>query len=148
MDSRDKRILGVLENNARASLKEIARETSIPISVISERLNFMRENGTIEGYRVILSPEKMGKDLLAFIFLDFAHDSKKGLDLGKVAEDLSKLPMVEEAYVLTGSTDALLKIRAKEMSEIAKFLANHIDSKPYIRSARTAMAVERILDPH
>ncbi len=148
MDSRDKRILSVLENNARASLKEIARETSIPISVVSERLNFMRENGTIEGYRVMVSPEKIGKDLLAFIFIDFFHDSKKGLDLGKVAEDFSKLPMIEEAHLLTGSTDALIKIRAKDMSDIAKFLANHIDSKPYIRLTRTAMVVERILDPH
>lgn len=148
MDARDKRILSVLENNARASLKEIARETSIPISVVSERLNLMREDGTIEGYRVMVSPERMGKDLLAFIFLDFAHDSRKGLDLGKVADDLSKLPMVEEAHLLTGSTDALIKIRAKEMSEIARFLANHIDSKPYIRLARTAMVVERIRDQH
>lgn len=148
MDKRDKHILRVLERNARASLKEIAKETSIPISVVSNRLNAMRENGLIEGYRVVISPKKMGKDTLAFISLDLYFDPGKGLGLNKIVSQLSKLPNVEEAFLLTGETDAMLKLRVKEVSDVNKFIHDHLISKEYIKSVRTSIVLEPIMDLH
>jgi len=148
MDKKDKRILKALEGNARASLKEISKETSLPISAISDRLNFMRKNGIIEGYRVVVSPEKMGKDLLAFIFVGFYIDPGKGLKLNDVVSELSRLPNIEEAFTLAGSTDAILKVRVKEMSELRAFTEKHLLQKDYVKSVRTSIVLECIRDLH
>ncbi len=148
MDKKDKCILRVLEQNARASLKEISKETSFSLSFIADRLNFMRKNGIIEGYRVIVSPEKMGKDLLAFIFVSFYIDPGKGLKLNDVVSELSRLPDIEEAFTLAGSTDALLKLRVKEMSELRAFTGKYLLQKDYVKSVKTSIVLECIRDLH
>ena len=58
MDKLDKKILGLLAQNARMSVKEIAEHVSLTSPAVSSRIHRMEKEGIIGGYTVLLkSPE-------------------------------------------------------------------------------------------
>ena len=58
MDDVDKRILRVLEADARTSLRKIAEEVGVALGTVSNRVRRMESLGVIRGYTVLLDPDK------------------------------------------------------------------------------------------
>ncbi|WP_339265553.1 Lrp/AsnC family transcriptional regulator [Paenibacillus sp. FSL K6-1330] len=67
MDQIDLQILELLKNNARISFSELGRKVNMTQPAVSERVKRLEEKGVITGYRAVLSPDKMGKGVTAFI---------------------------------------------------------------------------------
>ncbi|MDQ7862552.1 winged helix-turn-helix transcriptional regulator [Peribacillus frigoritolerans] len=55
---RIKKILSLLENNGRMSMKELAQEVSLTAPATKERVNKLEESGVIKGYKTEISLEK------------------------------------------------------------------------------------------
>ena len=69
IDDLDREILSILLLDAATSKAEIARRLGLAASVISERIRRLEADGVIRGYEVRLDPKKLGKPLLAFVFV-------------------------------------------------------------------------------
>ena len=69
MDEVDKRILRVLEADARTSLRKIAEEVGVALGTVSNRVRRMESLGIIRGYTVLLDPDKAGWGLSVVIGL-------------------------------------------------------------------------------
>ena len=69
MDDVDKRILRVLEADARTSLRKIAEEVGVALGTVSNRVRRMESLGVIRGYTVLLAPDKAGWGLSVVIGL-------------------------------------------------------------------------------
>ena len=66
MDEIDKRILRVLEADARTSLRKIAEEVGVALGTVSNRVRRMESLGIIRGYTVLLDPDKAGWGCLLY----------------------------------------------------------------------------------
>ncbi|MEO1814700.1 MAG: winged helix-turn-helix transcriptional regulator [Acetobacterium sp.] len=75
MDSIDIEILKLLQKNARVTASEIASEVSLSVPAISERIRKLDSSGIIQKYTVILSTQKMNKNLVAYMFISLKHPS-------------------------------------------------------------------------
>ena len=73
MDEVDKRILRVLEADARTSLRKIAEEVGVALGTVSNRVRRMESLGIIRGYTVRLDPDKAGWGLSVVIGLSLIH---------------------------------------------------------------------------
>ena len=73
MDEIDKRILRVLEADARTSLRKIAEEVGVALGTVSNRVRRMESLGIIRGYTVLLDPDKAGWGLSVVIGLSLIH---------------------------------------------------------------------------
>ena len=60
LDDTDRRIIEVLERDARTSLRGIAEEVGVSLGTVSNRVKKLEENRVIKEYRVILDSEKVG----------------------------------------------------------------------------------------
>src|SRR5262245_64381253 len=69
IDAIDARILTILQENARTSNAEIARQVDLAPSAVFERIRKLEERGVIEGYGARVNPKAMGLPLLAFVFV-------------------------------------------------------------------------------
>ena len=75
IDETDRKLLDLLQCNARASNAEMAAKVSLTVSSVHERVKKMERKGIIKGYVAVVDPEELGKQLLAFLRLTVAPHS-------------------------------------------------------------------------
>ncbi len=111
LDPLDKNILKALQQDASASLDEIAKKTGSSKTPVWNRIRKLRAAGVIEKQTVILSPEKLGLDACFFVLVRTSEH-----EAGWQAAFLKALharPEVLEAHRLAGDIDYILKVRVK-----------------------------------
>ena len=69
IDEIDRKILNIIQSNARASHNEIAKEVGMAASAIFERIRKLEKRGIIQGYETRLDPKALDLGLVAFIFI-------------------------------------------------------------------------------
>ena len=111
LDPLDKNILEALQQDASASLDEIAKKTGSSKTPVWNRIRKLRAAGVIEKQTVILSPEKLGLEACFFVLVRTSEH-----EAGWQAAFLKALharPEVLEAHRLAGDIDYILKVRVK-----------------------------------
>ena len=117
MDEIDYKILGKLNENARKSYREIARELSISLTTVSNRIKKMEEENVIERYIPLINQEKIGYDLTAVINVKISHGK-----LIEVQEKISKDKHVSNVYDITGEWDSLIIAHFKDRRDLNGFI--------------------------
>ena len=120
----NKKILTLLQHDARLTTKEIADKLGKSSTAIYERIRWLQDEGYIKKYVAILDREKINMDLVAFTTVqlkEHAHQMLKDFEKAVV-----KLPEVMECYHMTGSYDYLLKIVVKDMNAYHEFILNKL----------------------
>ena len=74
LDEVDEKILAMLQDNARVSLKDIGAEVSMSPTAVGTRIDRMLAEGVLEGFTTKLNPEAMGHYIKAFINLEVSPD--------------------------------------------------------------------------
>ncbi|MDA4115101.1 MAG: AsnC family transcriptional regulator [Thaumarchaeota archaeon] len=128
-DEIDARILGALIDDGRASLRQIAKRTSLTTPTVSARFDRMKKSGMIRKFVPVLSPDSVGRGVFAVISLKVNSSSAE-----KLGSDLSKLPEVENVYVTTGQ-GMTLKVALSDVAGLQKFLSRRVLARPGVSVA-------------
>ncbi len=137
IDEMDRRILSLLQQDARTPNAEIARRVGMAPSATLERLRKLEERGVIEGYEARIDPRKIGFGLTAFIFIR-AHDKRGELDTG---ERLGQHPNVLEVHHIAGEDCYLAKVRAIDTEDLGRMLRSDFGGMPGVVSTRTTIVL-------
>lgn len=117
LDETDREILRSLNENARKSYRDVARELGIALSTVSARVKKLEEDGVIEGYIPKVDAAKLGYDLVVAISVKISHGK-----LIEVQSKISKRPEVFGVYDVTGEFDSLILARFRSRSELNDFV--------------------------
>ena len=118
MDETDKRILKILESNARTSLSELSRQVNLSIPAVGGRLRKLERSGVIAGYTTIPGEEQARKKLGFICLLTLKnHD---GIDTLKTF--LREHPDIQESHFITGDFEIMLKISADTIEALESIL--------------------------
>ena len=117
LDETDKRILRLLQEDAKIPYSRLARMLNVSEATIHLRIKKLRQLGILRGFHADIDPGKVGKGTLAFILIK-AQPKLYDNVLGK----LSKLKDIYELYDVTGEFYALAKVRVGNREELAKLL--------------------------
>src|SRR5688572_15091701 len=98
IDDTDRKILTILQQDARASNVEIAQQVGMAPSAIFERIKKLEKRGLIRGYEARLNPRALDLGLLAFIFVR----AQEPFGTGRTGQELARLPEVLEVHHITG----------------------------------------------
>ena len=122
LEQRDLEILQILRENGRLSNLRISKMTGIPVTSVRQRINRMERNNLVTQYIARLNYNKLGWNMVAYIFVTLlGSKSLKKLNLTheKVAENISReFPYITHVSAISGSIDIILKIRAKNITEL------------------------------
>jgi DNA-binding Lrp family transcriptional regulator len=117
MDDLDVRILNLLNENARKSFRQIARELKVSMSTVSNRVRKLEEEGVIKGYAPILDPLMVGLDLQVIIGVRISKGK-----LIDVQNQIATYPAVFGVYDITGDWDSLVITRFRNRGELNTFI--------------------------
>ena len=129
LDETDRRIIEVLERDARTSLRKIAGEVGVALGTVSNRVRKMEEKGFITGYRVMLDSDRVGWGLTVVIGLRI----NKGL-LIEIQEKIAKDPRVYGVYDVTGDFDSMVVARARDRRDLDDLSKNLLSMDGVARS--------------
>ena len=113
LDEIDRKIIRVLEKDARTSLRKISELVDVSLGTVSNRVKKMERNGVIMGYSVILNPDEIGWELNVVIGLRI----QKGR-LIEIQEKIAKDSRVHGVYDVTGDFDSMVIARAKNRKDL------------------------------
>lgn len=117
MDTVDKKIIEMLQTNARISLKKIADEVFLTSPAVSSRIEHLEDEGIIEGYAAKINPIKTGYYIKAYINLEITPKQKP-----EVYPFLRSHPNVLECDCITGQYSLLLKVAFPTTMELDSFI--------------------------
>ncbi len=140
IDATDREILKILQQNARVSNAEIARQVGMAPSAILERIRKLEARGVIKGYEVRIDPAALGLNLLAYILVrtrDFGGEVRTG-------ETLAELEEVQEVHHIAGEDCFLVKARVRDARTLGRLLRERFASGGGISSTRTTIVLETL----
>ena len=117
LDEIDKKIIKILQEDARTSFSRIAKMLNRSEATIHLRVKKLREMGVLKGFYADIDASKIGKDTLAFILIKI--DANKHPETVK---NIASLDDVYEAYDVTGEYSLLVKVIVRNKEELARLL--------------------------
>lgn len=140
LDKSDKIILKMLQEDCNISLKKIGEKTGLSSSTVHYRVNRLREEGVITGFKACVNPLKVGKEILAISLITgrYGPDYSK-----KIGERISKIPGVWATYFLLGNIDFAVLLRASTREELKEIVDSFIRIDEVERS-NTYLILDRI----
>jgi Lrp/AsnC family transcriptional regulator for asnA, asnC and gidA len=144
IDSLDKKILSIIQGNARIPFLEVARECNVSGAAIHQRVQKLIKIGVITGSEFTIDPIKIGYNTCAYIgiFLEKAGMYKD------VVEELRDIPEITQCYYTTGNYSVFIKIYARDNQHLKDILADKLQSIRGISRTETFICLEESVDRH
>jgi Lrp/AsnC family transcriptional regulator, leucine-responsive regulatory protein len=123
-DDTDKRILKLLQQNAKLSAKEIAGKIGLTTTPTYERMKKIERSGIIKATVALLDRDQLDKKTIAFCNVSLQVHSIKAIEGFERA--VKKIPEVMECFHITGNYDYLLKVAVTDMNHYQHFLTRKL----------------------
>ena len=117
----DKKILNVLNRDARMSFRRIAKELRISPTTLYNKVKKLERSGVLKGYIPLINKESLGYDLMAIISLRVRQEKDS-----EVQKAIAKLPQVGAVYEVTGDWDLILVCYFKGRDDLTNFLKKEL----------------------
>jgi len=130
LNNTDRSILKLLQENARMTLKEIAKKLHVSTTPIFDRIKKMEKAGVIKNYVTLIDHKKVGKSLIVFINISLKEHDKSCIN--RFVESITKFPEVIECHHITGNADFLLKLILVDIEAYNQFILDKLSIIPEI----------------
>jgi len=146
IDEKDLLILRILQQNARATVKEIADAVHLSTTPVHERIKRMEQNGVIKQYATLLDHAKVKKGLMVICYVSLRqHDKVEG---AKFIQRIQEMNEVIECYNISGEFDFMLKVVAADMDDYYHFHVNKLSQAENIGHVQSVFVMGIIKQTH
>jgi DNA-binding Lrp family transcriptional regulator len=142
LDAIDRKILALLQENARLANVELAGAVGLSPSPCLRRVRDLEEAGVIRRYVTLLDPAQLGLPVSIFVSVTLERQVEQALERFEAA--ILKRPEVMECYLMTGDADYLLRIVTADLSGYERFLIDHLTRVPGVSSIKSSFALKQV----
>lgn len=142
IDEADRRLLRLLQTDARASTQELAEAAGLSASPAWRRLKRLEEVGIVRGQVALLDARKLGLGALAYVQItlnDHAEATVARFDAFVQAE-----ARIVECARITGGFDYLIKVVTKDAEALEDFLMRKLLALGVVRTASTSFVLRQV----
>jgi DNA-binding Lrp family transcriptional regulator len=141
MDDLDAGILEELRQNARASYGDIGARIGLSASAVKRRVDRLVADGIIRGFTIQVDPAVDGLATEAYVEL-FCRGTVAPRELKRI---LSGVPEVVDAGTVTGSADAIVHMRSRDIPSLENAL-ERVRVAPNVDHTRSAIVLSRLIN--
>ena len=138
----NKKILSLLEKNARISNDEIATITGLDVAEVEKEISEMESQSIICAYKGVINHELVNADSVSAI-IELKVTPKAGLGFEEIAERIAKYPDVESVYLMSGACDLIVIVKGRTFHEVSAFVANQLATMDSVTSTATQFIMRR-----
>ena len=142
LDAIDRKILALLQRDARLTTQQIADDVGLTLSPCHRRIKLMEQAGIIERYVAIVNQRAVG--LPVSVFISIKLERQKEADLERFAKAISGWSEVLECYLMTGHRDYLLRVVVPDLAAYEQFLKKKLTRVEGVASIESSFALEQV----
>lgn len=124
LDSIDKKILEILQANAKITNSQLATEIGLSPAPTLERVRKLENMGIIKSYHAEVERELLGIGTAVFVSVSLSGHKKH--QIMSFVSQMNEIPEVVECHHITGSGDFLLKILARDINSYQKLILDKL----------------------
>ncbi len=137
IDRIDLAILRLLAEDARISVRRLAREVGKSPPAVAERIGRLEHAGVIRGYRAEIDRAALGYGVVVYLGVVAVQGSDQQL----VLDALRAMPEVEDVDVVTGPKDLLVRLRVRDHEHLKDCLFDRIWNVPGVDRTETYISL-------
>ena len=134
LDDVDRAIVQALRRDGRMSMRALAQELHISRAATYTRVQRLEAAGVITGYAATIDPERYGHGVSAYVYLKIAQRTWK-----PVRDRLMQIDQVEHAALVSGGTDIVLLVRARDVRALRDLVLERLHTMPEVISTESVM---------
>ena len=145
LDRIDRRILHMLQENARVTNIELADAVGLSPTPCARRVKRLADSGIIRQQVALLDPSALGLKLTAIIGITMDRHTPERFS--NFEQQVMQMPEVVECSIVTGQTaDYLLKVVVADMDAYEAFLLGRLTRIEGVSGVHTSFVLRRVID--
>ncbi|MET3876198.1 Lrp/AsnC family leucine-responsive transcriptional regulator [Chitinophaga sp. OAE865] len=146
LDEKDLGILKLLQEDAKMTIRDIARQLNLSTTPVYERIRKMEQAGVIKQYAAIVDPRKINKSLTVLCYITLKeHNKKCGR---KFIQEILSFTEVTECLNISGEFDFMIKVQVKDMDEYREFYVNKLGELDNLSHTQSIFVISVIKATH
>lgn len=141
LDDLDRRIVALLCEDARFSYAEIGAKVALSAPAVKRRVDRLRATGVIRGYTALVDPAALGWTTEAFVELYCTGRTTPA----QIERATRRHPEVVGSYTVSGGADALVHLRAADISHLEEAL-ERLRAEPFVTQTQSMIVLSRLVD--
>lgn len=142
MDTQDKTLLRLLQENCKKTTKQYATELNLSTTAVYERIKRLERDGFIDKYVALVDKEKVEKNFTVFCHVKLIQHTKSNI-VG-FEKQILELAEVKECHHTSGDYDYILIVHLKNMQEYRKFMVNKLTTIDQIGSTQSSFVIDTV----
>jgi Lrp/AsnC family leucine-responsive transcriptional regulator len=142
LDEIDRKILGVLQENGRIALADLAAKVGLSPSPCLRRVRILEKAGVIARYVAVLDQQAVG--LPVSVFISIKLEKQKQDALNRFSTTIARWPEVLECYLMTGPRDYWLRVVVPDLAAYERFLKQKLTRLEGVASIESSFALEQV----
>lgn len=137
MDATDFKIIDLLQEDGRISMKDLGKIVGLTSPAVSERVKRLEEAGVIKGYKAIINPDKLGRVIKSFINISLPSENYQSF-----IDYVKRENRIVECHHITGDDCLLLKVIVKDMYDLEQV----IDRIKQVGKTKTSVILSTVIE--
>ena len=144
MDDFDRKIVTAMAGDGRLTAVELAARIGLSPSACTRRLQALEASGAIRGYRAIVDAQSVGLGI--DIFVEISLERQNDNALREFETRLAACPNVLSCHLMSGSSDYLIHMAARDLPDFERLHANVLGHLPGVARIESKFALREVID--
>ena len=145
IDSFDRQILQVIQQDGRISNQDLADRIGLSPSPCLRRVRALEEAGIVTGYRALVNAKALGYTLMALIYISMDKHTPERFE--HFEKEISQISEVLECLLITGQdADYQIKVIVRDMDAYQELLLNRINRIQGVTGVHSSFVLRRVVD--
>ena len=143
LDRIDREILHHLQSNARLTNLELAERVNLSASPCLRRVKLLEERGIFRRYATLLDPRQVGLPISVFVSVSLRSQDRQALT--EFEQSVQDCPEVMECYLMTGTSDYLLRVVVPDLDAYETFLSAKLTNIASVANIQSSFSLKQVV---
>jgi len=139
LDRFDRQLLNLVQADSAQTAEQLAEHVGLSPSAIQRRLKRLREQGVIARDAAIVDPRAIGRPTYFIVSLEIERERQE--HLAQLREWLTKRAEVQQAFYVTGETDFVIIVTARDTEAFDAMMSRLVRENPNVRRFTTKVVL-------
>jgi Lrp/AsnC family leucine-responsive transcriptional regulator len=122
VDGKDRKIIAILKENGRSSLREIGKDVKLSASSVRNRMEHLTDIKVIKRYTVEVDYRKLGYDIQVIVLITSKPGSSE-----TIYQELQSYEEIDKVYWTSGPANFVCIVRLEDMAALSSFMTSRIE---------------------
>lgn len=144
LDKIDRRILEILQSNAKITNAQLSKDIGLSPAPTLERVKKLENMGVIKSYHATLNVDKIGLGVSTFVQVSLVGHNKENIE--EFVKQINKIDEIIECHHITGSGDFILKIITKDIAAYQKLMLEKVSEIKVVDNMQSMVILSTFKD--